>query len=356
MIESLWHACRRMALPLLAAISFLAVAAAPSAAQEKADIRIGFLLKTMQEERYRTDKALFVARAESLGAEVLFDSGANDELLQLQQFEALLDEDVDVIVLQPVNTGTAGALVRMANKRGVKVIGYDSLLTNGPLDAMVMQDSWAVGRIQGEAMVEWFSRVKGEVKGRVALIKGQPGDSNAEALSSGALQVIKNHPGLELVAERSHVDWSPDLARETAEALLVKYRNEIDAFICNNSGLAYGVIGALRGEGLASTDKVFVAGADADLRNVQFVAAGKQAIEVWKKIKPLAYKAAEVSVALARAPKARVTDVLGDFTLVDNGFAKIPTVITPVTAVTKETIDSTVIEGGFFTREQVFGK
>jgi D-xylose transport system substrate-binding protein len=308
-----------MALPLLAAISFLAVAAAFSAAQEKADIRIGFLLKTMQEERYRTDKALFVARAESLGAEVLFDSGANDELLQLQQFEALLDQDVDVIVLQPVNTGTAGALVRMANKRGVKVVGYDSLLTNGPLDAMV-------------------------------------GDSNAEALSSGALQVIKNHPGLELVAERSHVDWSPDLARETAEALLVKYRNEIDAFICNNSGLAYGVIGALRGEGLASIDKVFVAGADADLRNVQFVAAGEQAIEVWKKIKPLAYKAAEVSVALARAPKARVTDVLGDFTLVDNGFAKIPTVITPVTAVTKETIDSTVIEGGFFTREQVYGK
>jgi D-xylose transport system substrate-binding protein len=346
-----------MALSLLSAISFFtAIAVAPAGADEKADIRIGFLLKTMQEERYQTDKALFIARAESLGAEVLFDSSANDELLQLQQFEALLDDDVDVVVLQPVNTGTAGALVRLANKRGVKVVGYDSLLTNGPLDAMVMQDSWAVGRLQGEAMVNWFRRVKGEVKGRVALIKGQPGDSNAEALSRGALEIIKQHPGLELVAERSHVDWSPDIARETADSLLVKHRNQVDAFICNNSGLAYGVVAALRSEGLASVEKVFVAGADADLRNIQFVAAGEQSLEVWKKIKPLAYKAAEIAVELARAPDAPVTEVIGEFTLVDNGFAKIPTIITPVVAVTRETIDSTVIEGGFFTREQVYGK
>lgn len=32
-------------------------------------VKIGFLLKTMEEERYQLDKAVFTAKAESLGAE-----------------------------------------------------------------------------------------------------------------------------------------------------------------------------------------------------------------------------------------------------------------------------------------------
>ena len=34
------------------------------------DMKIGFILKTMQEERYQTDKSLFIAKAEALGAQV----------------------------------------------------------------------------------------------------------------------------------------------------------------------------------------------------------------------------------------------------------------------------------------------
>ncbi len=36
--------------------------------------KVCFLLKTMQEERYQRDKADFTAKAESLGADVVFDS------------------------------------------------------------------------------------------------------------------------------------------------------------------------------------------------------------------------------------------------------------------------------------------
>ena len=50
-------------------------------------VKIGFLLKTMQEERYQTDKSQFITRAESLGADVLFDSSSNSAEVQAQQFE-----------------------------------------------------------------------------------------------------------------------------------------------------------------------------------------------------------------------------------------------------------------------------
>ena len=327
-----------------------------SATVSAKEAKIGFLLKTMQEERYRTDKSLFIARAESLGVQVVFNSSANDERLQLDQFEKMLDEGCRVIVLQPANTGTAGYLVQLAHKRGIKVVGYDSMLQNGPLDVMVMQDSWAVGRLQGEMMVAWLMKKKGAVKGNVALIMGQPGDANAEAMSSGVLETIEKNPGLKLIAKRSHVNWLPILARQTAETLLVKHNNDIDAFICNNSGLASGVISALEAEGLADVSKVFVAGSDADLANIRYVVQGKQALEIWKKIKPLAYKAAEIAVMLAKEPKRAEAAIKQEAKMINNGYMAVPTIITPVVAVTKETVDSTVIEGGFYTMEEVYGK
>ncbi len=320
------------------------------------ELRIGFILKTMQEERYRTDKALFTARAEAQGATVLFNSSSNNELIQLRQVEQLLDEGIKILVLQPVNTGTAGSLVKLAHKRGVRVVGYDSMLQNGPLDVMVMQDSLSVGRLQTEALEKWLVTKKGKVKGKVALIMGQPGDANAKAMSAEVLAFIEQHQEVELIAKRSHMDWSPDLSRETAENLLVKYNNEIDAFICNNSGLAFGVMGALHEEGLDNVDKIFVAGSDADLRNLRLIAQGKQAFEVWKKIKPLAYRAADIAVALAKESDKPIDAIIGDNSPVDNGFAVIPTIITPVVGVDQDTIDSTVIENGHVTREEVYGK
>lgn len=335
----------------------------PVAKAAEQTVKIGFLLKTMQEERYRTDKARFITHAESLGANVLFDSSGNNELTQLQQFEKMLDEEVRVIVLQPVNTGTAGALVRLAHKKGVKVVGYDAMVVNGPLDIMVMQDSWAVGQLQGEAMVRWFQEKRGKVEGRVALIMGQPGDSNAAAMTQGALETIQKYPGLKLTAQISHVDWSPDRSAETTSNLLLKHDNRIDAFICNNSGLASGVIASLELEGLANADKTFVAGSDADLKNVQYIVQGKQAVDVWKKIDPLASKAAEIAVKIARNPAEPLVDIAkeagkGDlrFAMIDNGFGEIPTVITPVVPITKDNIDSTLVAEKIFTREQVYGE
>ena len=331
-------------------------------------IKIGFLLKTMQEERYVTDQAIFLARAEALGAEVMFESSGNDELSQVQQFEKMLEEGCQVIVLQPVNTETAGGLVEKAHAKGIKVVGYDSMLQHGPLDVMVMQDSWEVGKLQGAEMVKWFQATKGKVEGNVALIMGQPGDANAAAMSEGVLRAIKDNPGLTLIAQREHIGWSPDLARKTTENLLVQYQNKIDAFVCNNSGLASGVVAALDSEPekLADSAKVFVAGSDADLRNVQYVAQGKQTVEIFKKIKPLAYKAAEIAVAIVKDPAAQpaqlaqgLADQDARFAMINNGAMDVPTLITPVVLVTKETIDQTVIvEVGerLFTREQVYGK
>ncbi|MDP5220224.1 substrate-binding domain-containing protein [Ruegeria sp. 2205SS24-7] len=335
-------------------MSVAAIALTAGTAQA-GDVKIGFLLKTMQEERYKRDRAAFTAKAEELGAEVIFDSANNDELTQLAKFENMLAKGATVIVLQPVNTGTAGSMVSMANSEGVRVVGYDSMLVDGPLDAMVMQDSWAVGRLQGEAMVDWLKDKNGDVTGKIALIQGQPGDSNAIAMSSGVLEIVEANPGLELVTNQAHEGWSSEKAMATAENTLTSNSNGIDAFIANNSGMARGVIAALEAQGLASADKVFVAGSDADLANIQYVAQGKQAVEIWKQIDPLAETAAAVAVALANAPDGDPADLVKVDKVINNGYADVPTIVTPITLVTQDNIDDTIIAGGFYSKEEVYG-
>jgi D-xylose transport system substrate-binding protein len=318
--------------------------------------KIGFLLHTMQEERYQHDKADFIAKAQALGATVLFDAANDDEQVQLGSFDNMMTQGADVIVMQPVNSGTAGNMVKRANREGIRVIGYDSMLVNGPLDALVTPDQWAVGSLQAHAMVDWLkARNNGEVRGKVALIRGQPGDSNATAMSGGVLEVIKANPGLELVADQSEPGWSSDKAMATAEDVLTKHNNNVQAFICNNSGMARGVISALTAQNLADANKVFVAGSDADLANIQYVAQGKQAVEVWKQVKPLAEAAAELAVKMAKDRKAKIESLTKVDKMVNNGFTEVPTIVTPVTLITKDNIEQTLIAAGIFTKAQVYG-
>ena len=72
----------------------ISVLAFQTGASAEEGVEIGFMLKTMQEERYQADRRLFIEAAEALGATVKFVSSGNDELRQLQQLEEMLDGDV----------------------------------------------------------------------------------------------------------------------------------------------------------------------------------------------------------------------------------------------------------------------
>jgi D-xylose transport system substrate-binding protein len=85
------------------------------------------------------------------------------------------------------------------------------------------------------------------------------------------------------------------------------------------------------------------------------VAQGQQTVEIWKKIDPLAEKAAEMAVALAKSPDVPVKEAVQFDREIDNDFAMVPTIVTPVVLVTKDNIDETIVAGGFYTKEQVAG-
>lgn len=305
--------------------------------------KVGFILSTMQEERYQRDKQVFEKTVKKLGGQVVFSSCNNSEQTQAAEVDNLLSQGVKVLVIQPVNGDTATAFVKQAKQDGVFVVGYDRLIKNAPIDAYITEDSFRVGQLQAEAAVKFTGG-----KGNYVLLMGQAGHSVAEARTAGAMNVLKKHPLVNIVVKQYHAGWSPNLAMQTTENALTQHKNNIHAIIANNSGMAHGAIQALEEQKL--TGKVFVAGADADLAAIKDVAAGKQQFEVFISINDMAERAAEVAMALAKKEEFKFDSQM------DNGLAKIKTVNTPVFPVDKSQIEARIINTGFHSREAVYGK
>lgn len=305
--------------------------------------KIGFILSTMQEERYQRDKKVFEETAKALGAEVVFASSNNSEQTQAADVDNVLSKGVKVLVLQPVNGDTATPFVKQAKQDGVAFVDYDRLIKNAPIDAYITEDSIRVGELQAEAAVKATHG-----KGNYVLIMGQAGHSVAEARTKGIMNVLAKYPEIKIVVKQYHNGWSPNLAMQTVENALTQYKNDVQAILCNNSGMAHGAIQALTEQKL--TGKVFVAGADADLASIRDVVTGKQNFEVFISIQEMAKRAAETAVALANKKEFKFDSQ------VNNGLAQIKTINTPVFPVDKASVEARIIKTGFHSREAIYGK
>lgn len=305
--------------------------------------KVGFILSTLQEERYQRDKKVFEETAKALGAQVVFASCNNNEATQAAEVDNMLSQGVQAVVIQAVNGDTASSFVKQAKADGVPVIAYDRLIKNAPLAAYITEDSRKVGQLQAEAAVKATGG-----KGNFVILMGQAGHSVAEARTAGVMSVLKNYPGVKIVVKQYHPGWSPNLAMQTMENALTQNKNNIQAVLANNSGMAHGAVQALEEQKL--TGKVFVAGADADLANIRNIVAGKQQLEVQISIQDMARRAAEAAVAIAKKQ-----DIKAD-SMVDNGAGQVKTVNTPVFAIDKGQIETRIIKTGFHPREAVYGK
>lgn len=305
--------------------------------------KVGFVLSTLQEERYQKDQKFFIDEAKKLGLEPIVVAADNNPQTQTAKVENLLSQGVKVLVIQAVNSGAAANLVKMAHEEKVPVVAYDRLITGAPVDYYITVNAVQIGALQAEAAVKATGG-----KGNFVILKGQAGHQIVNEHMKGINSVLSKHPNIKVVVEKNHDQWSPSLAMATTENALAQYKNDIAAVIANNSGMANGAVQALAAQKLAG--KVFVAGSDADLTAIKNIVAGRQQFEVMFDIEGLARKAAQVASQLAKGEKPKADQVT------DNGGHKVPTIATPVLAVTKDNLEERIFKTGFHARSAVMGK
>jgi D-xylose transport system substrate-binding protein len=307
---------------------------------------IGLSMDTLKEERWMSDRDLFLAKAKEMGADVLVESANSDDTTQLRNVESLITRKVDALVIIPHNGAAMARAVEMAHAEGIPVLSYDRLITGAEVDLYITFDNIKVGRLQAQFLAD---RLPAGRKLRLVRIYGSRTDNNATLFKEGQDQVLRpliDAGRIEVVHEDWAEDWKPENAKKITNAAITKAGQNIDAILASNDGTAGGAIQALIEEGLAG--KVIVTGQDADLAACQRIVHGTQTMTVYKPLTRLAAEAAAVAVKLAQ----RRPIIARDET--DNGKTKVPSVLLDIVAVTKENMRDTVIKDGFRKEADVY--
>lgn len=298
----------------------------------------------VEQERWKRDRDLFLARAKELGIEVLVEAANGDDALQVQQADKLLKEKVNALVIVPHSAEAAAPIVSSAHQQKVPVISYDRLIRNSDVDLYVSFDNTKVGEMQASYLLSQAP------KGNYVLIGGAETDNNAKLIRDGQLKVLKPavaRGDIKIVAAVWARDWLASEAKKHTSDALKKTRNRIAAVVASNDVLAGGVVEALQEQKLAG--KVLVSGQDAELDGLRRIVAGTQAMTVYKPLRALTRLAVAHAYRLGTGEKADEPSAT-----INNGQKDVPAMLVEPIAVDKTNIDLTVIHDGFQKREDVY--
>jgi D-xylose transport system substrate-binding protein len=332
---------------LLSVLIGLSLATHESAQTDRsAGVRIGLSLDTLKEARWQADRDMFVRRAGELGATVQVQSANGDDTVQISDVEKLITQGVDVLVIVPHDGKAMARAVEIAHKAGIPVIAYDRIIRDSQLDLYVSFDNIRVGELQARFLVDHLPTPG---RGRIVRIYGAKTDNNATLFKAGqdaVLDPLVKSGAITVLHEDWAEDWKPENAKRILNAAITARGPRVDAVLASNDGTAGGAIQALSEEGLAG--KVLVTGQDADLVALQRIAAGTQAMTIYKPLHTLAQGAAEIAVKMATGKPVVATQT------VHNGAIHVPAVLFDVVTVTRDNIDATVVKDGLHSREEIF--
>ena len=309
---------------------------------------IALLLPESKTARYESqDRPNFEAKVKELCAdcEIIYSNADQDAAKQQQQAEAAITQGAKVLVLDPVDAASAGAVVQRAKQSQIPVISYDRLITDADIDYYISFDNEKVGQLQGESLVSKLE--EDGAKGDIIMINGAPTDNNATLFKKGAHSVIDDSP-FKVAKEYDTPDWSPDKAQqEMDQAITAVGKDGFVGVYAANDGTAGGAIAAMKGQGV-DPKKIPVTGQDAELAAIQRILIGEQYMTVYKAIKPEAEAAAELAVALAKGEEPEQPS-----DSVPNGMKDVPSILLEPIAVTKENINDTIVKDEFWSVDEI---
>ena len=195
------------------------------------------------------------------------DGSVADQVAQVKQF---ISQDMDAIVIDPVDSAALGPQIKEARDRGIPVIGTNVKIFNPGkqyLTSYVGPDDVQAGVNETQALVEAIGG-----KGNVVLLKGPLGQSATIDRTQGVQKVLKDNPDIKLLTARPG-DWKREEGYNIMASWLSRYGTDINGVISENDDMAVGAIRAMRQRRITDVPVVGVDGIESGLKNV---AAGRQ--------------------------------------------------------------------------------
>lgn len=290
--------------------------------------KVGFLATSFEVERFRKEADFFKAKMENFGYEVLLEDCEENHALQYERAKVMLEKELDILVLIPVNINTAHNIVELANSKGVPVVAYNRMIMNANIEMLIYSDNNFIGNAMASSLLDSVKT------GKIAVLAGDKMDPNAveqkKAIDKSINEYKQSHD-LKVVYDTFIEDWNADIAAFELEQVLQVF--PLDGVIAGNDAMANAIIELV--EKRNPDFKVFVVGQDGDNIALENIANGQQVATVYHPYDKLAGKAAEMISALLENKNIE-KQISGT---VFNGLKEVPVVRIRSEVITRENVE-----------------
>jgi ribose transport system substrate-binding protein len=166
---------------------------------------------------------------------------ASNAAEQASQIDAMVEKEIDGLVVLPFDSDTPLSAIRRAKERGAFIVSVDRGLRQPIADIYLAGDNRAFGRESARFMVD---RLGGA--GDIVILRGMQVEIDTERYE-GAMEVFNAASGI-TVLDAEHGNWNQVDAYNVMKNFLTKF-DSIDAVWASDDDMALGVERAIREAG-----------------------------------------------------------------------------------------------------------
>jgi ribose transport system substrate-binding protein len=224
----------------------------PSSGDSEEGMKLGFSFGQSVHPFFIAMEKGAKAAADELNVELKVTSADYKLENQISNVEDLLQNDIDALLLNPIDSKALSNVVNQANENNIGVFTVDIGVEGAEATSFIASDNKEIGRMAARYIAEQLNG-----KGKIAII-GWPTITSTKDREEGFLEEIEKSKGIKVVANQgAGMERSKSL--EAAETIL-QANIDIDAFFGVNESAAMGALSAVQARDNKDT---FIIGVDA---------------------------------------------------------------------------------------------
>ena len=198
--------------------------------------KIGLIVSTLNNPFFVDLKTGIENKAKELGYDVVVLDSQNDPAKEVSNMEDISVNNVDLVLLNPVDSDSAIASVMIANNLDLPVITVDRASNGGNIVSHVASDNEEGGKMAAKYLAEKLGN-----KGNIVELEGTAGSSATRDRGNGFDSEIKN-TNLEIITKQS-ADFDRTKGLSVMENI-IQSKGNIDAVFAQNDEMALGALKA----------------------------------------------------------------------------------------------------------------
>ena len=210
---------------------------------EPAEITVGLSVSTLSNPFFVSLEEGVNTLATENGTQVISVDAQDDSAKQSNDVDDLIQQGVDVLLINPVDSAAITPAVEAANSAGIPVIMVDRATDAGEYVTLVASDNVAGGEMAAQYIVDQVGENASTLQ-----LEGVPGASATNERGEGFMNVAETSLNV-LDSQTANFDRAQGL---TVMENMLQGNSDVQAVFAQNDEMALGAIEAIQGAGLSN--------------------------------------------------------------------------------------------------------